>query len=179
MAVEDQLVVMQQELLTMQRQNAALATQVQRLQRSINLDEREFAVGQQQSNREVIVTMGKMTEAVGRLIEQKEKENTREEENVFSLGRSKRAHEVENNLEHIRRLSYCRQTVVPECDCTEHAHKGLRFVDMLTGQVLEENMCPKTWWIKQSRLAFKNGNLQEFTESTDLRAYLSMYKKQT
>lgn len=169
--------VIHQELLTLQRTQAATAAQVERIQRSVRLDEKEFAVGQQQSNRELINTVGQLARSVNALVRQQRSEQERDEEDgrkIRGMNFDLRQREINRNIARIRYLSTCRQVTVPRCTCGKH--KGISFVDDNTGETVVANMCPQAWWVSRSRLAFEDGKLPEFNKKYDLKKFLSMYQ---
>ena len=65
------LKVMHQENLELRRQLAQMAEQIQRVQRISRVDEREFNVGLQQSNRATIRAVEELARSVDALVQQK------------------------------------------------------------------------------------------------------------
>lgn len=157
------------------RRTAALAGQVQRIHRTVKLDEKEFAVGQQQSQREILLGVSALTETVHALARATNIEGAVESDSqaLYWEHKERRSREVRKNIEHIRTLASCTVKVSGRtCPCGEH--HGLSFVK--NGVVVEGNLCPKTWWIKQSRLALEEGKLGEFVKSVPFEQYNLAYK---
>ena len=84
----------------------------------------------------------------------------------------KRMAEIETNLAYTQRLLRAKQEINPSCPCGEH--KGIMFIER--EEVLEENMCPKDWWFKQSNHAYYNGQLSQFMKAYPFNEYLNVYR---
>jgi hypothetical protein len=73
-----------------------------------------------------------------------------------------------------RVLSNCTQDTVEQCRCGEK-HMGIKFTDEY-GTVLEENMCPRTWYIKLVRMALEEGHGTKFTKTNPIKGFMRYYK---
>jgi hypothetical protein len=167
------------ELTRLSATNADLSLQVQRIQRSIKIDEREKEAGQEQSARELTQAVTRLTVAVNQmLIEQRTAETGEARFNadgvtLHRLNVDRQSRDARKRLNYIRQLADLRQVDTPKCPCGNHS--GIRFVNK-QGDIIEDNMCPKEWWIKQSRLAFENGKLDDFVSLIPMKDYLFAYK---
>jgi hypothetical protein len=98
----------------------------------------------------------------------------------YAYARHRRQKEVDSRISYIRRLAECRQELTECCPCG--LHSGIRFVApvyAIQGQsgevVLEENVCPKQWWVWQSMLALREGRLAAFTAAYPYHEYIHAY----
>lgn len=74
-------------------------------------------------------------------------------------------------LKNIEYLSTLKKEVTKKCTCSLHA--GINFIDTATGKIIEENMCPKIWYVHLCWLAFEQKRLKEFISSTPIEKFLS------
>jgi hypothetical protein len=165
-----------QDITDVRRKLAAQGEQVQRIQRTVRLDEKEFAVGNLQSQRSVLMEVSGLAHAVSALVGQNSDpvaEAEAQSTSYYHQTKAMRQAEVRHNLNEIRLLARCK-IVKLDVPCPCGKHHGLCFTDS-KGAIIEDNMCPKTWWIKQSRLAFENHSLGQFVNSTPMSAYLEAY----
>lgn len=75
---------------------------------------------------------------------------------------------LSERAKYIRSLDEMKKVVVEKCTCGEHV--GIRFIND-SGEVVEDNMCPLSWWVYKSRLAYLNGTLDEFLDTTPIETY--------
>ena len=170
-----------QELLELKRAQADLAAQVQRVQKAVNIDQMEFRIQGQQRDIQLKNAVASPTMAVNAMTRQRATDPLDqlrlEGQQYFHARRASEQADFQKRLAYQRRLSKCRLIKrADKCPCGEHY--GLQFVETDTKGnqgILEDNMCPKRWWIIQSRLAFENGE-RNFGESLPLALYLSAYK---
>jgi hypothetical protein len=96
-----------------------------------------------------------------------------EGDKFFHQEKEARRVEVEKSLEYIRYLTTLKRSSTDRCPCGKH--KGLRLSDE-KGNVIEENLCPISWWVKQGRLAFAEGRLEEYNRTNPLSMYLKYFE---
>ena len=182
-STEEALKAIWQELTDIRRQQDASSSQVQRLQRYANLDEKEFAVGQLQSERAILNTVSELARAVSALTMQQVPEEIKVREAGEAVWKSHKIHrqkEVHRSANHLRYMVHCKQEPTMMCPCGEHA--GIRFTDEHSKnpdgsmRIVAENVCPRDWYVSLSRLAFEEGNLSEFLKQNKLGDYLARYK---
>lgn len=77
---------------------------------------------------------------------------------------------LSERAKYIRKLDSMKKVITEKCSCGEHV--GIRFIDE-NGTVVEENMCPLSWWVYKSRLAYLDGTLDEFLDTTPIEKYAS------
>jgi hypothetical protein len=167
--------VIYQDLQHAEQRIASLAEQVQRLQRLVKYDERAAAVGEKESQEELLCAVARNTELVAQLLAKNRACSELDDPDnmfVFHQVRARCTKSAQKRLEHIRILSGCRQEITPVCKCGQH--RGIRFLNS-EGKAIDE-MCPQAWWIAQSRLAFEDGRLSQFAKSTPLDKYIRAYK---
>ncbi len=171
-----------EEITDLRRKLADQASQTQRIQRTVKLDEREFNVGKQMSERRLIETVQALTQAVQGMTyrEIPEEERVRQEgEQLYQMNKWSRLREVKEHLQEIERLDRCAQVRTRLCPCGEHA--GIMFLGHdEKGQVIQEppvveNMCPRQWWFQKSRLEYQRGNLKKYLEVVPFKEYLKEY----
>jgi hypothetical protein len=81
---------------------------------------------------------------------------------------------LSERAKYIRKLDTMKKVITDKCTCGEHV--GIRFVDE-NGTVVEDHMCPKDWWVYKSRLAYLDGELDTFLDTTPIETYLNYGKK--
>lgn len=71
----------------------------------------------------------------------------------------------------------CSQKTEDRCDCGDN-HKGISFYH--DDQIVEYNMCPRTWWIKLVNLAMEKGigNGDKFVAQTPITKFVRLYEHQ-
>lgn len=165
--------VLYQDIIHLEKTTADLGAQVVRLQRLINVDKVEAAIGEQQSRAELVRAINNQTSIVSELLK-KETEVDVEERLLqgYRADKMVRAGDVVQRTGYIRFLERCEQIVTDRCPCGHH--KGIGFLNK-DGVFIEER-CPKAWWISLSRIAHEDGNLSSFVESTPLTDFLRLYK---
>lgn len=164
--------ILYQDIQTLERRLADLTSQVQRVQRLVHIDEREAAVADKNSQAELYRAVAKNTDLVAELLKrQRAADADPLDMRFFHMERQRRSREVRASLERIRHLKQCKQEITPCCPCGQH--KGIRFVDNAGNSVAE--VCPKSWWISQSRLAFEENRLGQFIKSTPLEKYIKPF----
>lgn len=153
------------------------ASQVQRIQRFMKLDEREWRDDKQRSEVRLLQAVSTLTDAVTALSGAKEYQQEYAVNSIsaqcFRNEKVNRSRRASQHVDETKGLYKCRQELTPTCPCGEH--RGLKFTDN-TGQVVVDNMCPKVWWIKQSHVAFMSGRLTTFVNSMPISVYLKPYK---
>lgn len=77
---------------------------------------------------------------------------------------------LSERAKYIRKLDGMQKVVTDKCSCGEHV--GIRFVDE-KGTVVEDNMCPKDWWVYKSRLAYLDGELDKFLDTTPIEKFIN------
>jgi len=77
---------------------------------------------------------------------------------------------LSDRAKYIRSLDGMKKVVVDKCTCGEHV--GIRFIDE-SGTIVESNLCPKDWWIYKSRLAYLDGKLEEFLDTTPIEKFIN------
>jgi hypothetical protein len=148
-----------------------LSTRLERLYRLTKYDERSAAVGEKQSQNELLQAIKNNTTAVTHLLTQKDGDGSPECDNLpYRMEKRRKRDEGRKRLQHIRRLALCKQEITPVCPCGKH--KGLKFIE--NGVVIEER-CPYSWWISQQRLAFEDRRLEQFVKSTPVSKYIRPY----
>ncbi len=110
----------------------------------------------------------------------KQPEGTAQEvDHSFYYGqREKKKKEIEKHLAYLRFLSSLKQVKTTHCRVETHQHQGISFIDA-EGQVVEENVCPQSWWVSLSHLAYVDGTLKDFSDATPLSVYLGQFTIQT
>lgn len=142
------------------------------LNRFVRYDEQVAQAEKDEVTTSMVRAMTTNTEAVSELVQVIRAERAGDEVPYFGIHKRRRRNEIALRSKHLDYLTHCKQKVTPVCPCGKH--KGIQFLDK--GKVVEE-VCPKSWWITQSRLAYDDGRLEEFTSSTPLSEYLSRFKK--
>lgn len=94
--------------------------------------------------------------------------------NFYLRQKKLRAEEVTRHQLKRRFLEDCTQKTTPKCSCGEN-HKGLSFFN-LKGEVVEENMCPRSWWVKMVILNYERGNAEVFVKNLPLDEYMKHYE---
>jgi hypothetical protein len=172
----DAIQVLHDEIWDLRSKMAAQAEQVQRIQRTSRVDEKEFNIGKMQSERRVLDAVSALTRVVGTMTYQQVDAQTRCDQQgaaVWQSNKEARQREVRHNINHIRYLMSQERQPTYLCPCGQHF--GMRFVDSL-GTVIVDNMCPKDWWISMSRLAFDEGKLSQFNAECKYDDFLAVYK---
>lgn len=77
---------------------------------------------------------------------------------------------LSERAKYIRQLDGMKKVVTEKCSCGEHV--GIRFINE-NGEVVEDNMCPADWWVYKSRLAYLDGELDTFLDTTPIEKYLN------
>jgi hypothetical protein len=172
---------LQEEILELRRKQAASDAQVQRIQRTVRVDEREFNIGKMQSERAVLDSVAALTQAVNAMVLRQEDPQERvdqEGHNLWLASKDDRVREVNHHLGELYNLRAIAETCDVEhtlmCPCGNH--QGMRFVDKADHSiVLIDNECPQQWWFSMSRLAFAEGRLKQYNETVKLPDLLSEY----
>lgn len=81
---------------------------------------------------------------------------------------------LSERAKYIRQLDGMKKVITEKCSCGEHV--GIRFIDE-NGTVVEDSMCPADWWVYKSRLAYLDGELDTFLDTTPIETYLNYGKK--
>ncbi len=172
----DAIQIIHDELTDIRSKIADNAVQTERLQRIAQVDLKEMNVGKLQSEQALLRAVRGLTEAVNAQVVSHLSPQERcdlEGNALYQANKASRQAEVRRNVAHIAYLSTLRQETTFVCPCGRHT--GIKFVDD-KGTVVVENMCPKEWWIKQSRLAYSKGQLSQFLKDFEYSDYLSSYK---
>ncbi len=185
------LKVMHQENLELRRQLAQMAEQIQRVQRVSRVDEREFNVGLQQSNRATIRAVEELARSVDGLVQQKVDRETQvdlEGQQLYWANKQWAHRQVKQRINHLRYL--LAQTLEKTYLCPCEKHMGIRIVrryahpvvneqgervEELVEDVLVENECPFEVWKWMSRVAFDDGTLVKFNKEVPLSDFLKDY----
>jgi hypothetical protein len=164
--------VLYQDIIQIEKTVSGLSAQVVRLQRLVNIDKAEAAVGEQRSRTELVTAINNQTDLLTDLLK-RETQMSVEDRLVqgYLLDKMDRAASVQKGIAYLRYLERCKQTVTDRCPCGQH--KGIRFLDK-DGNIIEER-CPKSWWVSLSRIAYEDGNLSGFVESTPMETFLKLY----
>ena len=123
------LKVMHQENLELRRQLAQMAEQIQRVQRVSRVDEREFNVGLQQSNRATIRAVEELARSVDELVQQKVDRETQvdlEGQQLYWANKQWANRQVKQRINHLRYL--LAQTLEKTYLCPCEKHMGIRIV---------------------------------------------------
>ena len=164
-----------QQLDDLRRKQAEAAVQTQRIQRAVRLDEHELAVGKFQSERAMLEAITSLTTAVQGMVIQNipyQVQVDQEGQALYTANKARRQVQVQANVAHDRYLSTLVQERTYLCPCGQH--QGITFKDH-KDVVIEENMCPRAWWIKLSKLAYVTGNLAQFNRDVPLAEFLKGY----
>lgn len=155
---------------------SGLTAQVERIQKVVRIDKQEAETAERKGVGELMQAVAENTNITRAFISEMRKKEREEENDYAQRGRVARRRELEKRnaaLRQVRLMKSCKQELTKRCPCGQH--RGILF-STIDGIIIEENMCPKVWWISQSRLAFEEGTLRAFSESTPMSLYLSAYK---
>jgi hypothetical protein len=166
---------LRQQVSSLQRRQSEMGSRVARLDKVTNASKREFIIDTAEAVRGVTDAVADLTEQVGDLLyaRQQSAQQSRVEISFLRHQQSAQTQEKAANLlvlAETRALSKCRQRTTPVCPCGQH--QGIQFYN---GHIIIENMCPQEWWIRQSRVAFEDGKLKQFINTTSCSVYLSAY----
>lgn len=167
---------------------SVVAEQVTKLSRFNKVDELGGAAEESRVRIELLKAMADSTQAVNSLTRSNARVGAelQPDNTIFREQKYRRRLESHSNLRYIKILADSPQTKIQECPCGNH--QGVRFLEHIDslnidGKTVEvdhfvvvEELCPKDWWIKQTRIAFEGGYLSKFTKSTPLGLYLEGYK---
>jgi hypothetical protein len=159
--------VLYQDIQHLEKTVAELTAQINRFHRVVKVDEREAAVAEKVSQTELVRAVQHNSVVVSSLLNRMAPDENSLWEDAQRVLARKQDTEKWRRLQHIEYLRRCRQEVTPQCACGKH--KGIRFLD---ADVVVDELCPVAWWVKQSRLAFEKGILQQFQQSTPMETYL-------
>jgi hypothetical protein len=164
--------VLYQDIQHLERLVGDINNQLTRVNRLIRYDERTAAVEDKQSQTELMQAIRDNTNVVHQMLKKADEDDEAQRPDLFfRVQRMTDAKARWKRLDRIKMLTHCKQEITPECPCGEH--KGLRFRDK-EGNVVAE-LCPRAWWVSQSRLAFEEKHLSQFVASTPLDKYIKPF----
>lgn len=161
----------------LRRKYADMGGQIERLRTFVKADEKESYDVVMRGQKELIRTVRGFAEQVQALVNHSNDPVQMQQalaQAHYSMMRKQDNARVEDNLRKIKELTGLKQKSAPQCPCGSNAHKGIRF---LQDEVEVAVLCPKNWWLKQSRLALSEKRLSAFVESLPLEQYLKAYSK--
>jgi hypothetical protein len=147
-----------------------LQSQVQRLFRTIKIEEREAAVGEKQSHTEVMQSVAGLTKAV-QILAQAQTPQADLDADFYQKSKAIRSRQVRQHVAHKVWLSTLAQETTYLCPCGKHM--GVKLLDQ--GRVVEANLCPVWWWVTLSQVAYEMGRLGQFRKDMPMDKFLSQY----
>lgn len=124
--------ILYQDIVNIEERLAGLAGQVNRVQRTIKIDERIAAVHDKHSQAELLESVAQNTTLVSLMI--KEFQHLRTEDNngdnFHGTQKLSRSLNAKKNIAFDRYLAKCEQRIIPKCSCGQH--KGIVFLEKET-----------------------------------------------
>lgn len=181
--VDEAIMGVHQILTNLERRQADMGVQIQRLQRFSKLDERELAVDKMRSERQVLEAVETLAYAVETLTTvQRDPIEAGVSASTDLYWSHKRQQETRTgrNLNHTRYLLSLKQQKTFQC-ChvgadgqPDHMHMGIQFLDH-KGEVVDE-LCPTTWYVKLCALDFANKNGSAWADSHPYAEFIKPYQ---
>jgi hypothetical protein len=154
-------------------QIADLNLQVERTQRGMQLDLKEQKFGNLKKTEAILLTVEALAGEVSALVDTLKDQQLQDDHGYYHRRRFLGRQETQKNSRYNRLLAGLKQRIIKEpCPCGKH--KTIQFVDP-HGAVVDQ-MCPRAWWIKMSRNAFEQKNLQAFVKATPMTKYLRRFE---
>jgi hypothetical protein len=154
-------------------QIADLNLQVERTQRGMQLDLKEQKFGNLKKTEAILLTVEALAGEVSALVGTLKDQQLQDDHGYYHRRRFLGRQETQKNSRYNRLLAGLKQRIIKEpCPCGKH--KTIQFVDP-HGAVVDQ-MCPRAWWIKMSRNAFEQKNLQAFVKATPMTKYLRRFE---
>lgn len=151
-----------------------LQAQVMRVWKLTRMDERAVAMEKDENATNLLRLVADNTALVAETLKELRANRVLESDDSFYKWRKGIEHsQAERNIRRDRMLEGCTQVVVDKCPCGNH--KGIQFINQ-KNEVVEE-LCPASWWLTQTKLAYKDGNLSAFIKSTPRDTYLKQYER--
>ncbi len=151
-----------------------LQNQVARIFRLHHIDEREAAVGEKQSRTEVMESMAGLTRAV-QVLSEAQTPQADLDAAFYEKSKAIRHRQVRASVARKIWLSTLAQETTYLCPCGRHM--GVKLLDQ--GMVVEENLCPITWWVTLSHVAFEKGVLKCFLKDMPMDKFVSKFALET
>jgi hypothetical protein len=171
-SIDANMKVFFQDIQKLEEQVDDLGKQMQRVYRVTKIDEVEAKNEEVKISNRLVKAVKNNTEAVSMLVREIGGEEDDISHSFFYARKYRERLEARKRLQHIRDLSECQQVITEKCPCGNH--KGIQFLGS-DGKVVDE-LCPVSWWVMQSRLAFEEKHLGAFTASTPLDKYIRLFK---
>lgn len=176
--------ILAQDITSLEIKLADVNKQITRMNRLIRVDEREAAVGEQQSRTELINAVSTNTRAVNSLVT-KLAEDGDKDFDYYQYLRNKQRVAKAARIAETRKLRQMEQEIVDTCPEGHEDHKGLAFLrvkksdfdDTPDEKEVVVTLCPRVWWFRQSAVSFEDGRLTQFTGSTPLSKYMRTFRK--
>lgn len=174
--------VLAQDIKYLETQQSGLAYQVERLQRLIDIDEKE---ARERRTNDLLNKLGTNAGLLNRVLAQLEMEDPdvkseQEAEDYYRSTRRLRANTVSGRRKEARNLVTLERRKSSECPCGNETHKGVVFIDGKTedgeDQIVDV-LCPEHFWFKLNWLAFHDGTLSQFREKYPLEEFMTNYTK--
>ena len=152
-------------------QMSDLATQVEKIRRYTKYDTKAQVAHTLEHEEAILKSIESLGAQTATLLGHLQDEKV--EDGFYRAGKLRRQTEVLRNSRYNRLLTGLKQKIINKpCVCGKH--KTLQFLDP-NDNVIEE-LCPRSWWFKRSRIAMEDGKLTDFVSSTPEEVYLKAFK---
>lgn len=166
------------DILSMQAQISSMQSQLEKVYRLFDPTGKEQQIAELRERDAIMYAMGEQTKALKEVVVSLNREHIGQVEQNIAQERKRFYMKSNNkNLEYLKYINELPKTITRKKNtCTCGKHKGLNFKEK-DGSIVLANVCPVSWWVSSSRLAYNRGEEEysKFLRETPLEKFLEAF----